>query len=195
MLCRFVFVVISLCFVINACGCSVLIMRHDREKQQKRSQVDVGWSKDEVDKYFGRPSHSVIHEDNSRTCIYEFRYNSPYETKDTEVIENLTLGVDILSLGIWEIIMTPVTLVMKGVEHATYSSKCRVWATYGPDNRVLFIKRVSLYPPKASMGKGSTAGDVVETRENLPGEIRPASEEDLLRRTQEPGQHDKESQK
>lgn len=113
-------------------SCSVLMARNENERRGKIEQEHIGRTKEELEKYWGPPLATVMHDDGSKTCVYEFNRlaQKPQMTKESGLIVG-----DILTLGIAEIFFVPGILAENYILEKR-AFKVRGFVTYDLDNRV-----------------------------------------------------------
>lgn len=80
-------------------SCSVYMVRNENERREKMAQEHIGWTKEELERYWGRPLSTVTHIDGSKTCVYEF--NRP--AQNSQMGEKGLLIGDVLTFGMAEI--------------------------------------------------------------------------------------------
>lgn len=135
---NFVIAALFLCMLCLS-SCSVLMVKNMKEQQSKSAQDHVSWTQEELEKYYGSALATTVHDDGSKTCVYEFK--TVYFSYDRiEYNENLIIFTDAITLGLWEIFSTPVVLVTKNMDERK-ASKTRVWVTYDADGKVKFEKQ------------------------------------------------------
>jgi hypothetical protein len=90
--------------------------------------IQVGSSRGEVEMHLGSPTDSTTLEDGRRADIYQYEIGN-------EPSAGRAIGhgaMDVLTLGLWEVVGTPIEGVQGERYHATI--------TYGPDDKVVDIK-------------------------------------------------------
>ena len=126
----FIPIALILCtFLLNSC--SILIMRNENERREKVAQDHIGWTQEELEKYWGTPVATANHSDGSKTCIYEFKRLAQLPTQD----EKKLIVADAFFLGTAEIAFVPATIGFIYVEEAK-APKTRGFVTYDLENRV-----------------------------------------------------------
>jgi hypothetical protein len=116
-------------FLLNSC--SILIMRNENERREKVAQDHIGWTQEELEKYWGTPVATANHSDGSKTCIYEFKRLAQLPTQD----EKNLIVADVIFLGTAEIAIVPATIAFIYVEEAK-APKTRGFVTYDLESRV-----------------------------------------------------------
>jgi hypothetical protein len=112
-------------------NCSIMITWNENERREKVAQDHTGWTREELERFFGPPVASLNHSDGSKTCIYEFKRLAQVPTKD----EKHLIVADVISLGTAEIAFVPATIAFIYVEEAK-APKTRGFVTYDLENRV-----------------------------------------------------------
>jgi hypothetical protein len=92
------------------------------------SAIKVGATRGEVELHLGTPLQSDTLADGNRADVYEYEIGNEPDTARA-----MGHGVmDVLTLGIWEVIGTPI--------EASQGKKYRCTIIYGPDDRVVAIR-------------------------------------------------------
>lgn len=135
---NFVIAALFLCMLCLS-SCSVLMVKNMKEQQSKSAQGHVNWTQEELEKYYGSARATTVHDDGSKTCVYEFK--DVYLSNDEPVYnENFLIFLDAATLGFGEIFSPPLVLVTKYMDERK-APKTRVWVTYDADCKVKFEKR------------------------------------------------------
>jgi hypothetical protein len=116
-------IVISL---LCLCGCSVG-MALSGKKEPNIGAIKVGSSRGEVEMHLGPPTTSTTLENKTRADIYEYELGN-------EPSAGRALGhgvMDVLTLGIWEVVGTPIELVQ--------GDKRQITIMYDPNDHVKSI--------------------------------------------------------
>jgi hypothetical protein len=110
-------------------GCSVGMAMYGHSEPDLRN-VQVGHDRKDVESYLGKPEKTK--EKNGKTiAVYKYQVgNEPAPAR-----AGMHAILDVGTLGLWEFIGTPIELI-KG-------STRRLTVIYGPDNRVVEIKKGS----------------------------------------------------
>ena len=120
--------------IICACcltSCSILMIRNENERREKVAQDHIGWTQEELEKFWGPSVATANHSDGSKTCIYEFKRPARI-SKEPE--KDLIL-LDVLFLGTMEIALVPATFAGIYVEEKV-APKIRGFVTYDLEGRV-----------------------------------------------------------
>jgi hypothetical protein len=124
----FIPIALILCtFLLNSC--SILIMRNENERREKVAQDHIGWTQEELEKYWGTPVATANHSDGSKTCVYEFKRLVPRHN------EKGLLIADAFFLGTAEIALVPAVLGENIVDEIK-APKTRGFVTYDLEGRV-----------------------------------------------------------
>jgi hypothetical protein len=123
------FALILCTFLLNSC--SIIMMRNENERREKVAQDHIGWTQEELERFWGPSVATVNHSDGSKTCIYEFKRLAQVNMKD----EKILIFADIVFLGTAEIAMVPATVAIIYVEE-TKAPKTRGFVTYDLEGRV-----------------------------------------------------------
>ncbi len=129
-------VIIGICFLFSIAGCSVG-MALSGKKEPNLGAFRVGSTRGEVELQLGSPVDSVTRPDGGRTDIYAYELGN--EPSTGRAVGHAVM--DVLTLGIWEIIGTPVEAI--GIE------KKRLMIVYDKDDRVQAINQAPVPPPPA----------------------------------------------
>ena len=116
-------IVIGLLFL---CGCSVG-MALSGKREPNIGSIKVGSTRGEVEMHLGPPTMSTTIEDGTRVDIYEYEVGN-------EPSAGRAIGhgiMDVLTLGLWEIIGTPI--------EAVQGDKRQITITYDSSDRVKSI--------------------------------------------------------
>ena len=116
-------------FLLNSC--SILIMRNENERREKVAQDHIGWTQEELAKFWGPPVATVNHSDGSKTCVYEFKRLAQNSTKD----ERHLIVADAIFLGTAEMAFVPATFATIYIQEAL-APKTRGFVTYDLEGRV-----------------------------------------------------------
>ena len=125
---------IPFALILFACclnSCSILMMRNENERREKVAQDHIGWTQEELEKFWGPSVATVNHGDGSKTCIYEFKRLAQMPTKD----EKHLIVADVIFLGTAEIAFVPAIFATIYTEE-TLAPKTRGFVTYDLENRV-----------------------------------------------------------
>jgi hypothetical protein len=117
--------VLALAWLLSACSVGMAL---SGSENPDLGAVKVGASRGEVEMHLGSPRNSTTLADGRRTDIYEYEIGN-------EPSAGRAIGhgaMDVLTLGLWEVIGTPIEGVQGERYHATI--------TYGPDEKVIDIK-------------------------------------------------------
>lgn len=110
------------------CSCSV-VMAMKGTKTADLGVVRMGTDRGVVELQLGTAVQTVVHDDNSRTLVYEYEIgNDP--SAGRAAVHGL---LDIATLGGWELIGTPV--------EAFQGDKYRISITYDADDKVIKVGR------------------------------------------------------
>jgi hypothetical protein len=112
-------------------SCSVLIVRNENERREKIAKEHIGWTKEELEKFWGHPVAIVMHDDGSKTCVYEFKRLAQKPKNE----ENGLFIADAFFLGTAEIALVPAVLTEIYFKEAV-APKTRGFVTYDLENRV-----------------------------------------------------------
>ena len=113
--------------VMLIAGCSVGMAMYGHSEPDLRN-IQVGADRGAVESYLGRPEKEKTKEGRT-VAVYKYQVgNEPAPAR-----AGMHAILDVGTLGLWEFVGTPIELV-KG-------STRRLTITYGPDNRVLEIKK------------------------------------------------------
>jgi hypothetical protein len=123
------FALVLCTFFLNSC--SIIMMRNENERREKVAQDHIGWTQEELERFWGPSVATVNHSDGSKTCIYEFKRLAQVPMKD----EKILIFADIVFLGTAEIAMVPATVAFIYVEE-TKAPKTRGFVTYDLEGRV-----------------------------------------------------------
>jgi hypothetical protein len=116
-------------FFLNSC--SIIMMRNENERREKVAQDHIGWTQEELERFWGPSVATVNHSDGSKTCIYEFKRLAQVPMKD----EKILIFADVVFLGTAEIAFVPATVAFIYVEEAK-APKTRGFVTYDLEGRV-----------------------------------------------------------
>ncbi len=124
-------------------GCSVG-MAVSGSEDPNLAVCKAGSTRLDIERELGTPRDTAILEDGSLECVYEYEIGN--EPSPGRAI--MHGGLDVLTLGLWEIVGTPV--------EAAQGTKYEMTVVYGTDGvaRSVKTKKVSPAPPKKSDNKG-----------------------------------------
>ena len=117
----------AFCALSALTGCSIGMALSGNEEPDLGA-FGVGSTRGEVELHLGSPVSSASNPDGARTDVYEYELGN-------EPSAGRAIGhgiMDVMTLGIWEVIGTPI----EGVQ----GEKRRITITYGTDDRVLAIR-------------------------------------------------------
>ena len=117
--------VLALAWLLSACSVGMALSGSDNPDL---GAVKVGASRGEVEMHLGSPKNSATLADGGRTDIYEYEIGN--EPSAARAIGHGAM--DVMTLGLWEVIGTPIEGVQGERYHATI--------TYGSDDKVVEIK-------------------------------------------------------
>jgi hypothetical protein len=115
--------VAAVLFVAPLAGCSVGMALHGH-KDPDFALVQKGCDRTVVESQLGAPRTMVSNADGSYSCTYEYQVGNEASAGRAAV----HAGMDVLTLGIWEVFGTPV--------EALQGSKYRAVAKYGADDKL-----------------------------------------------------------
>ncbi len=98
--------------LLPAAGCSVYMAASQPEKKDLSALDSGGMPRDHVIAKLGAPTSSTMHEDGTRTDIYEFYEGSAGGWKVGRATFHAV--ADVFTLGLWEIVGTPTEMAVKG---------------------------------------------------------------------------------
>jgi hypothetical protein len=137
--------VIYLVLVVPISGCSVG-MALSGKKDPNLGVIRKGATRGEVELQLGHPISSITTEDGRRLDTYEYEIgNEP--SAGRAVAHGI---MDVLTLGIWEVVGTPV--------EAVQGKKYQLAITYDSDNRVIGINQPLASLPSASKDDPASQG-------------------------------------
>ena len=139
----------GLCLVLALAGCSVG-MALSGKKEPDLGVIRIGSTRGEVELQLGSPIESVTRPDGLRSDVYEYEIGN--EPSAGRAAGHAVM--DIFTLGLWEVIGTPI--------EAVQGEEFRVTILYSPDDRVVSINRAPKSPP--SSAEGDAASEVSELR-------------------------------
>ena len=122
------FALVLCTFFLNSC--SIIMMRNENERREKVAQDHIGWTQEELEKFYGPSVATANHSDGSKTCIYEFKRLAQIPTDEKHLIV-----ADVIFLGTAEIAFVPATIAFIYVEEAK-APKTQGFVTYDLENRV-----------------------------------------------------------
>ena len=145
-------IVLVLCLIILSSGCSVG-MAMVGKKEPNLGAVQVGATRGEVELQLGNAISSVTTEEGRRVDLYEYEIGN--EPSGGRAIGHAVM--DLLTLGVWEIIGTPI--------EAVQGKKYQISIAYGPDDRVLAInKPITSLPPQKKEAVAETKPQKIESK-------------------------------
>lgn len=119
-------------------NCSLEMIKDSKEREQKSAQDHVDWTQEELEKYWGHPLATTMHDDGSKTCVYEFK---EIDLSNSHLVnEGAFKFADYATLGLSEIYWTPMVLIAK-INEENKAPMIRAWVTYDATNKVKFEKR------------------------------------------------------
>ncbi len=127
---KFLIACLALLCVLSACSVGMAL---SGDTNPDLGAIKVGTTRGEVEMHLGSPIKSLTSEAGTRVDVYEYEIGN-------EPAAGRAIGhgvMDVLTLGLWEVIGTPI----EGVQGELYNASI----TYGPDDKVLAIstKKVS----------------------------------------------------
>jgi hypothetical protein len=152
---RVVAAIILIVSVVSLFGCSVM-MAMSGEREPELGAFGLGSHRSEVEMQLGAPVASITTPEGLRLDTYEYQIGN--EPSAARAIGHGAL--DIVTLGIWEVVGTPV----EGFQ----GEKCRMTICYDGNDRVVAINRT---------GRPSTSDDTeqgIRKEEGSVGEVEPA---------------------
>ena len=124
-------------------GCSVG-MAVSGQEDPNLAVCKAGSTRLDIERELGAPRDTAFLEDGSLECVYEYEVGNEPST-GRAVLHG---GMDILTLGLWEVVGTPI--------EASQGTKYEMTVVYGPDGVAQSVKTKKLEPPppKKSDTKG-----------------------------------------
>jgi hypothetical protein len=116
---------LALAWLLSACSVGMAL---SGSENPDLGAIQVGASRGEVEMHLGSPRNSTTLGDGRRADIYEYEIGN--EPSAARAIGHGAM--DVMTLGLWEVIGTPIEGVQGERYHATI--------TYGPDDKVVDIK-------------------------------------------------------
>jgi hypothetical protein len=114
-----------LAWLLSACSVGMAL---SGSENPDLGAIKVGASRGEVEMHLGSPKNSTTLADGRRTDVYEYEIGN--EPSAARAIGHGAM--DVMTLGLWEVIGTPI----EGVQGERYHAMI----TYGPDDKVVDIK-------------------------------------------------------
>ena len=117
-----------ICGLLQGCSVGMAINGHEAPDL---SAVKVGATRGEIELHLGQPIISSTLADGNRADVYEYEIGNEPDTARA-------MGhgaMDVLTLGLWEIVGTPI--------EGSRGEKYRATMIYGPDDRVVEIQAAS----------------------------------------------------
>ena len=127
--------------LLSACSVGMAV---SGEEDPNLAVCKAGSTRAEIERELGYPRAINTLEDGSLECVYEYEIgNEPSAGRAV-----LHAGMDILTLGLWEVVGTPV--------EAVQGTKYEMTVVYGSDGVAQSVKttKVSAPPPKKKDNKG-----------------------------------------
>lgn len=120
---------LALAWLLSACSVGMAL---SGSENPDLGAIKVGASRGEVEMHLGSPKSSTTLADGRRTDVYEYEIGN--EPSAARAIGHGAM--DVLTLGLWEVIGTPIEGVQGERYHATI--------TYGPGDKVVDIRTTKI---------------------------------------------------